>query len=857
MRQYRDAKVAYPDALLLFRLGDFYEMFNDDAVVAASDLGLTLTCRNRGSAEEVPMAGVPVHTVHNYVARLVARGHKVAICEQMGDPSKIKGLVPRKVVRVLTPGLLTDDGQLDARRNNFLVAVDDTDGDRYGIALYDLSTGELAAGTVEGKALLTAELARAEPSELLLPEGLEDMRAAVRDVAPRAAVRRDDALADGDLPRLLDEGVAAPLHRDATSDHPLVAVRAAARVLRFARHYLPDAVLPVRRVAVHQTDERMHVDETAQAHLELVRGSGGDRKGSLLDAVDATVTAPGARLLRRRLLSPLVEVAAIRRRLDAVELFVRHPRARAELRAALANVGDLERLAVRAGLCEASPRDLGGLRASLEAAPRAVEAVAAAALAETDAAELRGALELDVDTGADLAELLRRAVVDDPPAMARDGGMIREGWDAELDELRAMRQNGAELMARLESRLREETQIGSLKVRYTRAFGWYIEISRAKVDRVPAPWRRRQQLSHAERYVTDELEEMADKLLHAEERYAEREAKLYDELVARAGAEAERVHRLAAAVARWDVASALAEIAQRHDFVRPEVDEGEALDLEDARHAVVERFVPAGRFVPNDTRLDLGGERLWLVTGPNMAGKSTLMRQVALVTILAQMGSFVPARRARVGVVDRVLSRVGASDDLARGESTFMVEMRETAAILRNATRRSLVILDEIGRGTSTYDGLAIAWAVAEHLHERVRCRAMFATHYHQLTALAEQHAGVANYSVSAREHQGDLVFLHRLTRGAVSRSFGIAVARLAGLPEAVLSRARALLVAFEQAPGGSLEPQLDLFQRPAEPPGPRDEETAVIEQLRALDPNRLTPLEALALLAELKRRVE
>jgi DNA mismatch repair protein MutS len=655
------------------------------------------------------------------------------------------------------------------------------------------------------------------------------------------------------------EGTApsARLSAEALRTHPRVAVRAAARALRFARRCTPGARVPVRRLAPYDPSSTLRIDETAQVHLELVRAADGTRRGSLLDVIDTTVTPAGARLLRRRLLAPLVEVAAIRRRLDEVELFVTHARARSELRGPLAEVGDLERLGVRAKLKETIPRDLGALRDGLLAAPRAVRAVRS--IPDPGAAEILGG---EVDVVAEVAAHLAAALTDRPPSVARDGGIIRPGFDAALDEQLRVKKDGAALMAVLETDLRAQTGASSLKVKYNSVFGWYIEVTKTHLAKVPSTWRRKQTVAGAERYTTDELDDLADKLEHAEGRALERETELYEGLV-RLVAEAEgRIRRLARTLAEWDVAAALADVAHRHDYARPMVDAGEAVDIEDGRHPVVERFAAAGRFVPNDTKLDLGGERLWLVTGPNMAGKSTLMRQVALIVILAQMGSYVPARAARVGIVDRVLSRVGASDNVARGESTFMVEMRETASILREATRRSLVILDEIGRGTSTYDGLSIAWAVAEHLYDGIGCRAMFATHYHELTELGKYGPGIANYSVAAREHGEDIVFLHKLSAGPASRSYGVAVARLAGLPEGVLARAKAILGTLEAGaalPGGkhaSLRArskagtaQLDLFV----PAGKAEERSPVLETLRALEVDRLTPIEALSLLAKLK----
>ncbi len=860
MRQYKEAKEAFPDAILFFRLGDFYEMFNDDAVVAARELSITLTSRSKSSPQPVPMAGVPYHSAHGYLARLIAAGHKVAICEQMGDPSQIKGIVPRKVVRVLTPGLLTDTDQLDAKANNFLCAVegDPDTPDGWGLSWLDLSTGELQACALQSSAMLVAELARADPSETLIPAAVkETLEPSIQQALPRTAVRTDDDLPP-DVRPWLDESVAVPLFEDAQRLHPDVAVRAAARALRFARRYLPDTELPVRRVGHYDPRGRLHIDETAQRHLELTKGADDrTKKGSLLETIDQTVTAAGGRLLRRWLLAPLIDVAAIRRRHDAVELFVRHPRTRADLREALRRVGDVERLATRASLGEATPRELGALGQSLMAVPDALRIIGEVVSQEVGGAG--EALKLDVDPLKPLAALLARALVDEPPANTRDGGMIREAYDDELDEYRSLRTSGKEVIKALEARLREQTTIPSLKVKHTRAFGWYIEVTKAHLDKVPDTWRRRQTLTGSERYLDDELEAVADKVSSAEERYAERESALFADLVSQVAAQGEGLRALAAAVAEWDVYAALSELAHERDYCRPAIDDGDELVLTDARHPVVERFVPAGRFVPNDTHLSLSGERQWIITGPNMAGKSTLMRQVALNVILAQMGSFVPAREARVGVVDRVLSRVGASDNLARGESTFMVEMRETAKILRDATSRSLVILDEIGRGTSTFDGLSIAWAVAEHLYTRVGCRALFATHYHQLTELAAMHEGVANYSVSAREHDGEIVLLHRITPGAVSRSYGIAVARLAGLPASVLKRAETLLVSLEkqahQQP--KVDMQLDLFNGAPPPPALSPEQEEVLETLADFDVARTTPLEALALLDELQRKLK
>jgi DNA mismatch repair protein MutS len=856
MQQHAAAKRAYPDAIVFFRLGDFYEMFGEDAVLAARLLDLTLTSRNRGKPDEIPMCGVPHHAAQAYLAKLLELGHKVALCEQMADPSKVKGIVPRDVVRVMTPGLITDREQLDASTNNFLAALE-LGGGTSGLALLDLSTGELAAAEIAGEPELIAEVGRARAREVLIgcpgdappdPATLSALRTLGVGV-----LRDDAAISEAEANTALGE-----LSGEAERLAPLARI-AVARVLRFARACSPGAVLPVRRIARWDPSSTLILDPTAQAHLELVESPAG-RGATLLSVIDATVTPPGTRLLRRRLLAPLANVERIRRRLDQVELFVQNPRLREELRKTLGSVGDLERLAMRAALGEASPRELGALRDGLGAAKRSVAVLEA--VNDTASRETLGLGAAPVDTLEELASELERALVERPPQQPKDGAIFREGYASDLDELAGLAKSGAERMVELEVRLKQDTAIPTLKLRYTRVFGWYIEVTRSHAARVPAHFRRKQTVASGERYTTPELDDLADRILHAEDRHRERELELLKALVARAGSESERIRTLAARLARWDVSSALADIAHQNDYARPNVDASSELVIRDGRHPVVERLAARGRFVPNDVSLALDAERLWLVTGPNMAGKSTLLRQLALAVVLAQMGSYVPAKSARIGLVDRVLSRVGASDNLARGESTFMVEMRETAEILRSATRRSLVILDEIGRGTSTFDGLAIAWAVAEYLDEAIGCRALFATHYHELTALADGSRHVANWSVSARELDGDVVFLHRLLRGAASRSYGVAVAKLAGLPESVLARARAILTTLEEGKTTNARPskaepasdeQLPLFAAPNPNHGAAAE---VLATLRALDVDRLTGLDALSLLARLKARL-
>jgi len=856
MRQYLAAKEAHRDALLFFRMGDFYELFYDDAVVAARALDLTLTARNKGAEDEVPMAGVPYHAASSYVQRLLEQGFKVAICEQMADPSKVKGIVPREVVRVASPGIAYDDAGIDARQNHYLVAVERAAAvGPFGIAALDLSTGELSACEAPDVAAAVAELVRLAPREVLLgPEAAAELAKPLSE--GRAVVRTpSDALEAAGADAVLDSQLGAGEAR--ASCPSVVARRAAARCVATARACEAGRPLPVARLSVYALGDTLILDEATQGHLELVRAVDGGERGSLLEQIDVTKTAPGARLLRRRLLAPLASVADIRRRHDGVELFVRQPGMRTEVRELLEEVGDVERLAVKLALDRAAPRDLVALRRSLAALPKLVDVLDRCPDVDAREALAIGHAEPWIDACAEIHELLAKGVADDPPARASDGGVIRDAFDAVLDEARSLMRGGQRLMVELEARLRETSGIPSLKLRFTRVFGWYIEVTKTHLSKAPPEWRRKQTIASGERFTCDALDELADKVAHAEERATSREGELFAGLVRQLAAHTERLRGVASRLAAWDVAAALAEVAHRDDWTRPAVDDSLELVLEDGRHPVVEKLAAAGRFVPNDVALGAGDgrPRLWLVTGPNMAGKSTLMRQAALAVILAQMGAFVPARKARIGVVDRVLTRVGASDNLSRGESTFMVEMKETANVLRRATRRSLVVLDEIGRGTSTYDGLAIAWAVAEHLHDVIACRAMFATHYHELTDLADTRSPTCeNWSVSAREHEGDLVFFHKLQHGAASRSYGVACARLAGVPEPVLARARAVLGELEHGGRSTGRRQLDLFEAPATLP---TEEQAVLDTLREVDVDRLTPLDALQLVASLKRMAQ
>jgi DNA mismatch repair protein MutS len=861
MEQFFRAKQAYPDAILFFRLGDFYEMFFEDAVLASELLDLTLTSRGTDAhGIAIPMAGVPHHAASGYIARLIEQGQRVAICEQMGDPSKIKGVVPREVVRVVTPGLVLDPDALDARAHNYLACIAGS-AEGHGLAVVELSTAEVRACRLPDGAGLIAELVRLDPREVLLDGGALPLRPQLERLLPRTALRplpepfAAAALADPRLARVLS----AARGEGGLSDAEL---RAAACALHYAQNSQPGAELDVQRIAPYDPSHQLQLDDAAVRNLELVYTLSGERKGSLLHLLDLTKTAMGARLLRSRLLAPLTEIARIRRRHDHVEALVNDAPLREQLRELLAHVSDLDRLSTRAALGVATPRDLGAMGASLAAAAQVRERLAGAAQRSTDDAL---AALVPQDACPDIRERLGSALVDEPPVSAREGGIFRESHDPRIAELRTLSERSKEVILELERRERELSGIPALKIRFTRVFGYYIEISKAKLGAVPGHYRRKQTVAGGERFTTDELEKVQADILNADERLRALELDLFDALRAELAALSPRLKRLSHALADLDVHAALAEIAQRHDYVRPALDDSLRLALADARHPIVERMLPAGSFVPNDVALDAepGGARLMIITGPNMAGKSTAMRQVALGVIMAQAGAFVPARSARIGVVDRIYTRVGASDNVAQGQSTFMVEMRETASILRGATRRSLVILDEIGRGTSTYDGLAIAWAVAEHLHDAIGCRTMFATHYHELCELARTRDSAVNFNVAAKQYKDEVVFLHKLVEGGSSRSYGVAVAQLAGVPEIVLARARALLAELESGAAlpsgahaslrgrdGADTGQLEIFagdagERPA---------SDVEATLRALELDRMTPLEALVALARLKQ---
>lgn len=848
MRQYRQWKRRYPDYLLLFRLGDFYEAFYEDAVVAARVLNIALTSRQKGP-DAIPMAGVPHHAVDSYIGRLLAAGLKVAVCDQVEAASpRGRRLLRREVVRLVTPGTVTDTGYLDRGRNNFLAALVTAPGGA-GVALVDVTTADFLVAEGSDPAGLVESALLRRPAELLVPPDLparDPLVARFREAGATVTVADRAAFAPGVAEeRLRAHFGVATLAGLGLTDGGLAA-RAAGAVLAYLQetHPLPPAHLT--RVQPLVGDDHLVLDEPAVRHLELVENLA-DRtvRGSLLGVLDCTRTPMGARLLRQWVLRPLRDPEAIDARLTAVEALAEDPDRLAALRELLGGIGDLQRLASRVALGVATPRDLAGLRAGLRPLPtlRAQARQVAAPLVQ-EALEGLDGLE-------GLRQLLEEALVDDPPASFHEGPVIRESYSAALADIRREAREARGWIAGLEARERQRTGIATLRVRFHRVLGYGIEVPKAHLGRVPPDYLRRQTLVGAERFVTPELREREAVVLGAEERARRLEAELFDELRRAVARETDRVGRASQAVALLDVLAALAQRARERGYVRPTVDRSARLEIRDGRHPVLELRPEGDPFVPNDLLLDGEDVTGLILTGPNMAGKSTYMRQVALIVILAQLGSFVPARAARIGVVDRIFARIGAQDDLLRGRSTFLVEMSETARILRQATSRSLVLLDEIGRGTSTYDGLAIAWAVAEYLHDRCPgAKMLFATHYHELVRLAAELRRVRNVHVAVREHRGGIVFLYKVQAGATDRSYGIHVARLAGLPEEVVARAREILTRLEQR--GSAGPprrgercQLALFPSAPHP---------VLETLAGLDPDAMTPLEALQTLHRLQQ---
>ena len=847
MQQYVDIKRDHEDSLLFFRLGDFYEMFFEDAEKASSLLDITLTSRNRNAPNPIPMCGIPYHAARSYIARLLDAGVKVALCEQMDLPER--GIARREVTRVITPGTALDEDTLAPERGNYLAQVH-MDGERWGLVFAEYSTGELRTADGAGERALEDELTRVAPRELLLSEDPGDgPRSRLSMVLPHALIS---------IRRCRTDPPAEVLERASEAEEPLRT--ALASLLDYLHATQAGRISHLRPAEHFDLSDSVALDEATRRNLEIVESIEGKRSGSLLAVVDRSVTAMGKRLVREWLLRPLGDAERIGKRLDAVEYFVGAYEARSDTRKILGEVGDLERLGGRIGAGSASPRDLERISRALACVDRVHEALDHDALPPLAAALLERADALPA-----IRRRIDERLIEDAPSGTQKGGLVRDGCHDEVDRLRAISRDGKGWMAEFEAAEKKRTGIAGLKIGYNKVFGYYLEASRAAADKIPDSYERKQTLANAERYITDELKKREAEVLGAEERLVALETHLFKELVEEVAASLGAIAATAEALAGLDALCGFAEQAHDSGYVRPELAADGVLEIEEGRHPVVERAI-GNRFIPNDCRLGPDQTSLMVITGPNMAGKSTYLRQVALLALLAHCGSFVPATRARIPLVDRIFTRIGASDNLVRGQSTFMVEMSETANILANMTQRSLVVLDEIGRGTSTFDGISIAWAVAEEMVRR-RVKTLFATHYHELATLAEEHGAVANFSVAVRRYKGEIVFLYRVAEGAASGSFGIEVARLAGLPESVIEDARRLLERFEsgESPVASagtagIPQQPNLFDLPARtaplPAAEGERQDPILQALREVKVEETTPVEALVLLERLVRDV-
>ena len=852
MQQYHDAKDACGDALLFFRMGDFYELFADDAKIAAKAVGLTLTSRDKNSDNPVPMAGFPHHQLEGYLSKLITLGHRVAICEQVEDPKKAKGLVKRDITRVVTPGTLTDDALLDPRESNFLAAVvvdrknqADPNAD-CGLAWVELSTGLFYASIIK-RGRLTDELARIGPSECLVPDGIEVIDAYLREtmmVTQRPAFE----FAQSDAKKTLEDHFQTlTLEGFGFDEEDVLAYRSAGAVLTYLNETQRASLDHIERIVPYRPGSSLEIDLATRRSLEITRTMrDGRRDGSLLSVIDRTVTPMGSRMFSHWIANPLTNLTAINGRLDAVQELTDDELLNNDLQDELKHIYDMQRLLARVTTGRASPRDLLFIGRTLAKLPK----IKARLTARTS--KLLMKLEADLDLCPDLRSSLETALDDDCPLTSRDGGFIRTGYNEELDRLRELATGGKEWIAQYQADIGKTAGISNLKVGFNKVFGYYIEITNAHKDKVPENFIRKQTLKNAERYITPELKEYEEKVLSADDKAKELEYNIFLELRELVHVSARRLQATADVLAQIDVLAALGQLARQQGYCRPKVVEQSELRIIDGRHPVLDITSPKGTFVANDTLANRDEEgMILLITGPNMAGKSTYIRQVALINLMAQVGSFVPAKEATVGIADRIFARVGASDELSRGQSTFMVEMTETARILNTATDRSLVILDEIGRGTSTYDGLSLAWAIVEHIHDRIGCRTLFATHYHELTDLKNSLNGIKNLNVSVKEWQDDVVFLHKIIDGAADKSYGIHVARLAGVPSEVNDRARQILHQLESQNDGSAK------QHRIDPPHRRRKgdiqltlfeytESPLVKEIRELNADDLTPLDAL-----------
>ena len=880
LKQYQEIKRQHPGTLLFFRLGDFYELFFDDAIIGSKELEITLTARNRERGNPIPMCGVPYHAASGHIAKLVRKGYRVAICEQTEDPKKTTKLVRREVVRIITPGTAIDSQLLDAHENNYLAAVIGA-GQGFGAAFLDLSTGEFVATQFAGEAAWERTREQLDcfgPREIIFPKSLEPLFKSGEkgdDQNPAVMGEKDarfsSPAAHGSAPSLnpIDEwGFSFEYARDLIRSHYDVAslegfglagrdlaIQAAGAALHYVKETQKADAAHIASLSYFEPNDYLILDTPTVRNLELVEALDGSRARTLLGVLDETVTGMGSRLLKQWILRPSMKIGELNARLDAVEELKSALILRDRLRTELKQVADLERLMARISLGRATPRDLVALKNSADTIPQIKEMLSDAN------SSLLEVLAESLDELADLRDLIGASVADEPPATTADGGYIRAGYNAELDELRELATSSKTFIARIESRERTRTGIASLKVRFNNVFGYFIEVSKSNLKNIPANYERRQTLSNAERYTTPELKEYEAKVLGAEERMAEIEQELFSNIRQVVAFETKRVQAVAQALSVLDVLLSLAEVAARRNYSRPSLAEDDEIYIRMGRHPVIE--AAGERFIPNDTFLNNSTDRLLIITGPNMGGKSVFLRQAALITIMAQTGSFVPAEEARIAIVDRIFTRVGASDSLARGRSTFMVEMTETANILNTATPRSLVLLDEVGRGTSTFDGLSLAWAIAEYLHDNTQhaAKTLFATHYHEMTELAKLLPGVRNYQMAVKESDGAIVFLRRVLEGSASKSYGIEVARLAGLPKGVTERAREILTNLEaneldvtgkpkfarHLPSRKAAPQATLFEIAND---------AILDEMRNLDTEALTAEEGLEILKRLKQRL-
>ncbi len=867
MSQYKSIKSQYPDSILLFRVGDFYEMFGEDAVIGAKTLKLTLTKKHMGKDNTVPLAGVPYHAVQTYMARLIQAGHKVAICDQMEDPRFTKGIVKRDVTRVITPGTVLETALLDEKANNFLASLNIHAGKGQqifiGLAIVDLTTGDFQVTEFNDTrhfTRLATEFQRISPRELLIPNDLGLDGQPLKQVLPEcpgASVNPVNGYHyDRDIAyrSLLKQFGTSSLHGFGC-DHMTLAIGAAGAALQYLYDTQKNNLDHLRSIRTYTLEDYLVLDPATISNLEVFENQRDKtRTGSLLAILDKTQTGMGGRKLKAWLSQPLLDLGSLLKRQDSISTLVERHRLRQDIQNHLDEVYDLERLLGRLSCGVGNARDMLALGRTLDKVPL-LRNTLTQSLSESPC-ELLSDILLQMQDLPELRVLIGRAIVEEPPISLKEGGIIKDGYSAELDDLRHITRNGKQFVMELEARERNRTGIGSLKVRFNNVFGYYIEITKSNLDKTPEDYERKQTLANAERFITPELKEWETKILGAEERIIDLEYQLFCQIREQVAGQTIALQKTGDALAQLDVLCSLAECAVNQNFIKPEVVDEPVLDIRNGRHPVVENVLLTGKFVPNDTLADTADNRLLLITGPNMAGKSTYIRQVALITLMAQIGSFVPAEYAKVGIIDRIFTRVGASDNLLRGQSTFMVEMNETANILNNATERSLLILDEIGRGTSTFDGLSIAWAVAEFIHDKIKARTLFATHYHELTQLSEFLTGIKNFNVAVREWNDQVIFLHKIIEGSCDRSYGIAVGRLAGLPELVIQRAKEVLADLEKysqsaqselakthiPAADQVRPsvstvQLTFFETAPDP---------IVEEIKNLDLTILPPVEAL-----------